>query len=286
MKPDGSDQKVARRRRAGVRLRVVARRQVDRLRPHGRLVRQRAVHRAGRRADGRQPARNVTRYATYNGDVTWSRDRQEARPSSASAAAPPALYVLLAAEAGRRGHAALVRPATIDWDDIHLRAEQRGARAAPSEARHLARRQRRSPSAPPAAATTCGSPAPTAASSPALTTGGSRPAADPAGRSRLLGSLIYFLDGSGRSAHGPIARAPSSSDGGRRPSPASCLPGQDDRPPRRGVPEMFDQSWRYLAEHFYDPSSTAPTGTPSATKYRPLVKHVAHEGRPVRPHLA
>ena len=62
---------------SGLRLRLVAGRQVDRLRPHRRLVRQRAVHRPGRRQ--RPTPKNVTRYATYNGDVTWSQHRRQDR---------------------------------------------------------------------------------------------------------------------------------------------------------------------------------------------------------------
>ena len=38
--------------------------------------------------------------------------------------------------------------------------------------------------------------------------------------------------------------------------------------------EMFDQSWRYLAEHFYDASFHGHDWNAVRAKYRPLVKHV------------
>ena len=68
MNPDGSDQKILVNDDPGVRLRMVARFQVGRLRPHGRLVRQRGVPHSGRRRGSREH----TRYATHNGGITWS----------------------------------------------------------------------------------------------------------------------------------------------------------------------------------------------------------------------
>jgi tricorn protease len=38
--------------------------------------------------------------------------------------------------------------------------------------------------------------------------------------------------------------------------------------------EMFDQSWRYLAEYFYDPKFSGADWDAIKAKYRPLVKHV------------
>src|SRR5258708_31661721 len=39
--------------------------------------------------------------------------------------------------------------------------------------------------------------------------------------------------------------------------------------------EMFDQSWRYLAENFYDTKFHGSDWDAVREKYRPLVKHVA-----------
>ena len=49
---------------------------------------------------------------------------------------------------------------------------------------------------------------------------------------------------------------------------------------------MFDQSWRYLAENFYDAKFHGADWDAVRAKYRPLVKHVAHEGGSVLPALS
>src|SRR5262249_811234 len=72
------------------------------------------------------PARNITRYATYNGDVTWSRDGKKIaflseRRGSAN------LYALPLQKPAAPGfkESTLLRGSSvaIDWEDIHLRAE-------------------------------------------------------------------------------------------------------------------------------------------------------------------
>ncbi len=100
-----------------------------RLCPPRRLVRQRAVHRPGHGATADNPARNITRYATYNGDVTWSHDGKKlAFLSERRGAGQPLRPV--AAKARRSGlsdRRGLLGGTTvsIDWEDIHLRAERR-----------------------------------------------------------------------------------------------------------------------------------------------------------------
>ena len=37
---------------------------------------------------------------------------------------------------------------------------------------------------------------------------------------------------------------------------------------------MFDQTWRYLAEHFYDAKFHGRDWNAVKAKYRPLVKHL------------
>ena len=72
-------------------------------------------------ATAEDPARNVTRFATFNGGVTWSKTATS-WPSSASAArAPTSAYVLSLQKPAVAG-----APASkdIDWDDIHLRVKQ------------------------------------------------------------------------------------------------------------------------------------------------------------------
>ena len=138
--------------------------QMVRLRPPRRLLRQRAVHRPGDGPTAENPARNVTRYATYNGDVTWSLDGKklaflsERRGNEQPASAGPA-------EAGRaRRHAD--PPARRDAGRGHRLGRHPPARASRSRRCRSTRRPSRrtaarSPSATPAA--TCGWPARTAA---------------------------------------------------------------------------------------------------------------------------
>ena len=158
MKPDGTDQKV-----------LVSDAQVFDYdwSPDGKLI----VYARGwtarspascssSRPTAATPPKNVTRYATYNGDVTWSRTGNK-----------------IGFVSQRRGHvraaraSSLQKPGTpgaageIDWDDIHLRADRAAGIAA--ETAVISPNGSRSRSGTAATATTCGSPAATAAASPA-----------------------------------------------------------------------------------------------------------------------
>ena len=178
--------------------------QVARLRPAGRLVRQRAVHRPRRRADRGQPGpqRHPLRHLQRRRHLEHG--RQEARLPQRAPRQHGNLLRAVAAEAGRPGRPSdAVEPTDIDWDDIHLRVSAAGRDAG----------RRRRPSRP------------TAARSPSATPGQRRPVgrqhrrqpADapdhrrPCGPRRssgraqaLLGTLdlIYFRDGSGSIRHG------------------------------------------------------------------------------------
>src|SRR5262249_2788358 len=81
----------------------------------------------------------------------------------------------------------------------------------------------------------------------------------------LGGDLLYYLDGDGR-IH--LVRG----SGGSAPS----LPFRIKMRIRTDEMylEMFDQSWRYLAEHFYDASFHGHDWNAVRAKYRPLVKHI------------
>ena len=152
----------------------------------------------------------------------------------------------------------------IDWDDIHLRAEPIGD-AAGLARRPSRRTAARSPSAPPASddlwvASTNGG------QLTRLTTAALRPQ-QIAGRSRKrsFGGLrrhdLLPRRQRQRSALVRLQRRgePDDSTG------HAAVQGQDDQSaPSEEFAEMFDQSWRYLAEHFYDAKFHGPTGTPSA----------------------
>jgi tricorn protease len=217
------------------------------------------------------PARNVTRYATYNGDVTWSHDGKKIAFLSERRGSGNLFVLSLQkppAEGYTEGSGFLSRSrvsVSIDWEDVHLRAQavapitaltgtispdggkvafldakERDLWVASSNGGQLTR----------------------------VTTGHVMPRqivwSKP--RSQLGGDILYYLDRSG-TIH--LARA-------------SGLPGP-------GLPfrikmrvkteeqyrEMFDQTWRYLSEHFYDATFHGSNWKEIRTKYRPLVRHVA-----------
>lgn len=220
------------------------------------------------------PARNITRYATYNGDVTWSYDGKKiAFLSERHDPGKKHLYTLTLrkpAVPGYRERKSFFGGSgvSIDWEDIHRRAE---------------------PAAPVAALTGAISPDGSkvafydahqhdlwVASSNGgqltrLTTSHVGPRqivwSKPRSALRSLAKdLIYYLDRSG-AIH--LVRA----SGGTGPS----LPFRIKMHIRieEQYREMFDQTWRYLAEHFYDAGFHGRDWDAVKQKYRPLVKHVA-----------
>jgi tricorn protease len=205
-------------------------------------------------------ARNVTRYATFNGDLTWS-----------------AHGMKLAFLSNRRNNTrmyvmALQKPAVkgapssrdIDWEDIHLRVAApadipaTGGSISPDGTR-VAFRSSGSSGWDLWVATTDGR------SHTRITTGNLFPQYIRWSKSSMM---LYFLDRSGQihlarigslsSAHLPI------------PFKAKMTIRRDDL-----FLEMFEQSWRGLREHFYDDKFHGADWNAVRAKYRPLVKHVA-----------
>jgi tricorn protease len=217
------------------------------------------------------PARNITRYATYNGDVTWSRDGKKIAFLS-ERRGPANLYVLPLQKPAAPGYkeSSLLRSSSvaIDWEDIHLRAEA----AAPVAARTGSI----SPDSSKIAFCDAKEHDLWVASANGgqltrLTTGHVGPRqivwSKPGSRlSSRSDDLIYYLDQSGV-IH--LTRASGSA--------GPALPFRIKMRIRTAEQylEMFDQSWRYLAEHFYDATFHGRDWDAVRTKYRPLVKHVA-----------
>jgi tricorn protease len=229
-------------------------------------------------ATDKEPARNVTRYATYNAGVTWSADGKRLCFLS-DRSGDGTLFVLpLQKPAGpdfveKPGFSLSTPPVNFDWEDIHLRAKNvlplpvREATISKTGDRIAFRMfddlyvcklgtdlkgeqvQR-------------------------ITTGNLQPRQIQFSKLR---SAIYFLDG-----HGNIRLAPTMT---------LALPGEkkSDTPDSIPLPfkvrmtvrtaeeyqEMFDQSWRFLAEHFYDTKFHGLNWDEVKAKYRPLVKHVS-----------
>ncbi len=217
------------------------------------------------------PRRNVTRYATYNGDVTWSHNGKwiaflSERRGSAN------LYVLplqkpAAPGFSERGSILSGPSVAIDWEDIHLRA----VAAAPVTAATAAI----SPDGGKIAFRDAKDHDLWVASSNGgqltrLTTGHSAPRqivwSKPRSHLSALGDVIYFLD---RGGNIHLVRA---SGGSGPPLPFRIK--MRVRTEEQWL-EMFDQTWRYLAEHFYDAAFHGRDWDAVKKKYRPLVKHVA-----------
>jgi tricorn protease len=233
------------------------------------------------------PARNVTRYATYNAGVTWSADGKKLCFLS-DRRGPANLYVMDLEKPAAEDKEERTRPSfasswawgskpplTIDWDDLHLRVKA----AVPITVDEAAI----SPDGSKVAfrdgilrdlwvASTSGG------QITRLTTGGVAPRQIQWSkrRSPLGGSLdiVYFLDGTGqiRAARAAGGEAkPGSSD-----SNTAVLPFRIKMNVRLEelYTEMFDQSWRHLAENFYDTKFHGLDWDEVRKKYRPVVKHV------------
>ncbi len=219
------------------------------------------------------PARNITRYATYNGDVTWSHDGKkiaflsERRENGRQYPYVLSLQKPAAPNVNDRGFFS-GSGVSIDWDDIHLRAEavvpvpavtasispdgskiafvdalQHDLWVANSNGGQLTR----------------------------LTTGrvGARRVVWSKQKSPLAamgGDILYYLDRSG-SIH--LVRASGS------PGPALSFQIKMHIRTEELYLEMFDQTWRYLSEHFYDSKFHGHDWNAIKAKYRPLVKHIA-----------
>jgi tricorn protease len=220
------------------------------------------------------PTHNVTRYATYNGGVTWSLRGKKLAFISERQRGESRLFVLPLEKPAATGAPA---SGEIDWEDIHLRAVQ----AAPlhadegaisSDGNKVAFRGVVQGSEDLWLASTTGS------QLSRLTTGNQRPRQIQ--WSRIFPDLIYYLDGGGnvRTARGGASLSSelfrlgssSGSDGNRITFSAKMTLRRDE-----DFGEMFEQSWRALAEEFYDPLYHGIEWTAVREKYRPLVKHVA-----------
>jgi tricorn protease len=240
------------------------------------------------------PARNITRYATFNGDVTWSADgRMIAFLSERRGQAN--LFVLpLQKPAGQGVTERTTSPLDIDWDDIHVRARA-AVPVAVSEAAispdgsKIAFRANNQGEDLWVASTNGGH-------MTRLTTGGQSPHQIRWSRRKSpfggTTDIVYFLDGSGsirmarpsmgesRSLNAPsptVIVAPGSTGPNLAGGESITIPFKVTMTIRNDdlYHEMFDQSWRYLSEHFYDAKYHGSNWEAIRSKYRPLVEHVA-----------
>jgi tricorn protease len=216
-------------------------------------------------AEGLRPGvkpKNITRYATYNGGVSWSQNGSKLAFIS-QRRQQPTMWVLSLKKPEAPGMFE-GRAIEIDWDDVHLRVKQPSPLPAEEGAispdgRRVAFRS----------ITSSGDDLWVANSDGGhllrLTTGHLRP--QQIQWSRRVPDLIYFRD-----SHGSLRTARATFPG--EPSTiaftAKMIIRRDEE-----FTEMFDQSWHALRESFYDPLLHGANWDAARAKYRPLVKHVA-----------
>jgi tricorn protease len=216
-------------------------------------------------SDGSKPAVNVSRYATYNAGITWGSNKlaflSQRRGSMG-------MHVLSLQKPGGSSSSST---SDIDWDDIHLRVERPSSLAAAEGAiskngRSIAFRSTGNGDDLWVAATD-------GSNIQRVTQGNLSP--------RQIrwtkGGTVYFLDGTGsiRSTMPGVSSFTSGSrEGANAPSSinftAKMTIGRDEE-----FQEMFDQSWRFLSDSFYDSKHHGNDWKQTREKYRALVKHVA-----------
>jgi tricorn protease len=217
--------------------------------------------------DGSSPPRNVTRYATYNGDVTWSKSGGKIGfiGQRRGLYAPHVLSLHRPAAPGVRAGS------DIDWDDIHRRAERVAGISADSGAispngQQFAFRSLSSGDDLWVASSTGGS-------LNRVTTGNQSPRS--IRWAKKSSGLIYFLTGSGELRYvrtGTSFGLPSTStaDPSKVGFAAKLIIQRDEE-----YAEMFAQCWRGLSDFFYDPRHHGADWSAVREKYQPLVGHVA-----------
>lgn len=234
------------------------------------------------------PIRNITRHATYNAGVTWSRDGKKLCFLTDRRNAANLLVMDLEKEAAKSDDKPILSftdwgknpPITIDWEDIHERVKPviRGyvhEAAISPDGSKVAFRD--SSSGDLYVATSSGS------SFTRLTSGGVFPRQIQWTKRNYFGKgtdVLYFLDGQGKiRLCNAGSTGPGSADKDGKPNPdrmaeiafkVTMTIKTDEL-----FKEMFDQSWRQLSENFYDDKFHGRNWEELRKRYRPLVEHVA-----------
>ncbi len=219
--------------------------------------------------DGSDPPRNVTRYATYNGDVSWSATGGKVAfiGQRRGVYSPHVLSLQKPAAPG----APKTGPGDIDWDDLYLRGEKVAGVSAETVSL--------SPNGMQIAFRHSGTgddlwvAASSGSNQQRVTTGNLSPRQIRWAKKST--GLIYFLTGGGelRSVrHGTLfpPATTNTADPPRVNFQARMTVRRDEE-----FAEMFAQSWRGLSDYFYDPSHHGADWNAVRAKYHALVPHVA-----------
>lgn len=205
------------------------------------------------------PARNVTRYATYNASISWSKNNKLAFLSERLGNGTQ-MHVL-----------ALQKPAVagtpsgtgIDWEDVHLRVTQIspmdawGGAISPDGTRVAFRGRQNGDDLWVASAD--------GKELLRVTNSNMRPTQIQWSRSGYL-SMVYFRDTSG---HLRMTTGTGVSTPALVPFEAKMTIRRDEE-----FKELFAQCWRALYENFYDPTFHGADWRAMRAKYLPLVDHV------------
>jgi tricorn protease len=221
-------------------------------------------------------AKNVTRYATSNDGLTWSKDGKRLafvswRPDS------PSLYVM---DMQKPAAAGASSGSDIDWDDLHLRVSQPARTEVLEGAISPDGNKVAYSSLEPDGTIDMWVATVPRGNITRVTSGNMRP--HQIQWSKKHNNVVYFRDGSGqlrmaRPGGGGLdalfGAGRSASGGGE----AAVVPFRVKLTVKRDeeFQEIFDQSWRALAENFYDGKFNGADWNAVRARYRPLVKHVA-----------
>jgi tricorn protease len=207
------------------------------------------------------PARNVTRYATYNAGVTWSQSGNKLAFVS-QRRQTSGMYVLSLQKPAVAGTPES-KATDIDWEDVHLRVKQAGGPAEEGaismDGAKVAFRSTADKGDDLWIASSDGGQV------TRLTHSHVRP--EHIQWSRRLNDLVYFRDGRGQ-----IRMTRTTVPG--EPALIGFKAKLVIRRPEEFA-EMFEQSWRALRESFYDAKFHGTDWEAVRLKYLPLVKHVA-----------
>jgi tricorn protease len=224
-----------------------------------------------------QPAHNVTRYATYNAGVTWSADGKYLAFLSNRRGNAEGLFVLPLQKPAAPGvpEKTPASPAVeFDWDDLHLRAKSITtmpvAEAAISpDGKRIA-----------FSATVQGSTDLWVANTDGnrlmrMTANNQRPKQITWSK-RKIGATDYVDVVYYRDHGGAIKMLKLGNEAKPDNSHVATIGFQVKMNVRADeeFTEMFDQSWRYLSENFYDVKFHGADWDAVRAKYRPLVQHV------------